>query len=68
MTLVSVIKIYDRYPGGKSATNTTIATKAAAVALVMKFCEIAFELGNPWTVGSAVISSIVPGKGLELQL
>ena len=30
--------------------------------LVIEFCEIAFELGTPWTVGSAVTSSIVPGK------
>jgi hypothetical protein len=33
LTLVSVIKIYERYPGGKSATNTTITTKAAAVSV-----------------------------------
>ena len=36
--------------------------KLPLLALVMKFCEIVFELGTPWTVGSAVISSIVPGK------
>jgi hypothetical protein len=29
LTLVSIIKIYDCYPGGKSATNATITTKAA---------------------------------------
>ena len=36
--------------------------KLLLLALVMKFCEIAFELGTPWTVGSAVTSSIVHGK------
>jgi hypothetical protein len=36
--------------------------KLLLLVLVIKFCEIAFELGTPWTVGSVETSSIVPGK------
>ena len=30
--------------------------------LVIEFCEIAFELGTPWIVGSAETCNIVPNK------
>jgi hypothetical protein len=45
-----------------SRPTPPLLLKLPLLALVMKFCEIAFELGTPSTVGSAVISSIVHGK------